>query len=323
MSGNNKPRLGRGLNALLNNRPAPKPAAHHHDAGTMTVDEVLASASPDSTAPLATILPGVRVQEIALDLIDPSPDQPRGAMDASALRDLANSIQTHGVLQPVLLKPVGSRYQLLAGHRRTQAAKIAGRDTIPALVRTDSTSESQIEWALIENIQRQDLNAIERAKAYRVYVDRFEFTHQQAAQRLGEDRATISNYLRMLDLQSETQQLVAGGLLSAGHAKVLAGIEDAAWQVKLANLAATDGLSVRKLDQLAQTGLPDSGTVIAGEAGGKKVKSPHIIEMEQELSRKLGTKLRITPARRKGAGKIIIQYFSLDDFDRIAEKLSG
>ena len=319
MAGNNKPRLGRGLGALIQSRPSAKPIYQTGRTDVMTVDEILTPASPN--APLATILPGIRVQEIALDLIDPSPVQPRSSMDSTALQELAESIRSHGILQPVLLKPIGERYQLLAGHRRTEAAKIATLKTVPALVRTDSTDESQVEWALIENIQRQDLNPIERARAYRNYIDRFHFTHQQASQRLGEDRTTISNYLRLLDLHVDVQHLVAGGKLSAGHAKVLAGISDPEWQVRLANLAIQDELSVRKLEVMSRQP-PADATVAAVDAGGKKVKSPHIIEMEQDLSRKLGTKLRIAPARRKGTGKIIIQYFTLDDFDRIAEKLS-
>ena len=192
-------------------------------------------------------------------------------MDSTALQELAESIRSHGILQPVLLKPIGERYQLLAGHRRTEAAKIATLKTIPALVRTDSTDESQVEWALIENIQRQDLNPIERARAYRNYIDRFHFTHQQASQRLGEDRTTISNYLRLLDLHVDVQHLVAGGKLSAGHAKVLAGISDPEWQVRLANLAIQDELSVRKLEVMSRQP-PADATVAAADAGGKKVK---------------------------------------------------
>ncbi len=322
MSGKNKPRLGRGLNALINSRPAGAIRKKSTDNSIATVDEILSSDNTIS-APLATILPGVRVQEIEIELVDASPDQPRESMNQVALQELANSIKAHGILQPVLLKPMGERYQLLAGHRRTEAARLAGLATIPALVRTDSTNESQIEWALIENIQRQDLNAIERAKAYRIYVDRFHFTHQQAAQRLGEDRTTISNYMRLLDLQPSVQDFVAGGQLSAGHAKVLAGVEDSTRQMQLAEWTVRDGLSVRKLEELCRQAEINPVTTVTIDSGGRKVKSPHIVEMEQELSRKLGTKLRITPSRRKGTGKIVIQYFSLDDFDRIAEKLSG
>jgi ParB family chromosome partitioning protein len=183
----------------------------------------------------------------------------------------------------------------------------------------------QAEWALIENIQREDLNPIERAKAYRNYVDMFNFTHAQAAERLGEDRATISNFLRLLDLNAGVQDLVARGLLSAGHAKVLAGVTEAARQDALANRAVAEGLSVRKLEELvsappAELTGKEQETAVAAHTRTLTAKSPHVVELEQELSRKLGTRLRIFPSKKKNTGKIVIQYYSLDEFDRIVEK---
>ena len=222
----------------------------------------------------------------------------------------------------------GGRYQLVAGHRRTQAAKLAGLTHVPALLRHDSTEAQQAEWALIENIQRQDLNPIERAKAYRSYIDTFKLTHYQAADRLGEDRATISNFLRMLDLNAGIQDLIARGLLSAGHAKVLAGISDKSRQDALANRAVAEGLSVRKLEEAAAVSPGDlSGRTtvprrFSGHTRTLTAKSPHVVELEQELSRKLGTRLRIFPSKKKNTGKIVIQYFSLDEFDRIVEKFN-
>jgi ParB family chromosome partitioning protein len=264
-------------------------------------------------------------------LIDPNPHQPRAAMDPVALRELAASIKASGLLQPIILRPSeGGRYQLVAGHRRTEAAKLAGFQVVQAIVRDDSTDERQAEWALVENIQRQDLNAIERAKAYRRYVDTFLLTHAQAAERLGEDRTTISNFLRLLDLNPGVQDLVSRGILSAGHAKVLAGVTDPAMQDALANRAVTEGLSVRKLEEAvnappavisAGEGGPEM-TEVAGHTRTLAAKSPHVIELEQDLSRKLGTKLRIFPSKKKNTGKIMIQYFSLDEFDRIVERFN-
>ena len=221
---------------------------------------------------------------------------------------------------------INGRYQLVAGHRRTQAAKLAGLTHIPALLRHDSTEAQQAEWALIENIQRQDLNPIERSKAYRSYVDTFKVTHAQAAERLGEDRATISNFLRLLDLNAGIQDLIARGLLSAGHAKVLAGISDKDRQDALANRAVADGLSVRKLEELAAApdlNAADKSTAVSAHTRTLTAKSPHVVELEQELSRKLGTKLRIFPSKKKNTGKIVIQYYSLDEFDRIVEKFQS
>jgi ParB family chromosome partitioning protein len=251
-------------------------------------------------------------------------------MEPAALQELANSIKHSGVLQPIMVRPSSqpgqpARYQLIAGHRRTEAAKLAGLTTIPAIVRKDTTDERQAEWALVENIQREDLNAIERAKAYRAYVDTFSLTQSQAAERLGEDRTTITNFLRLLDLNSGVQDLIARGILSAGHAKVLAGITDRAKQDAFANRAVTEGLSVRKLEEAVSApaeAAETTTTTVSPHTRTLVAKSAHVVELEQDLSRKLGTKLRIFPSKKKNTGKIIIQYFSLDEFDRIVEKFN-
>jgi ParB family chromosome partitioning protein len=305
MSVKDRPRLGRGLKAIIST--------------PVTVAPVEAPFEP---APL----PGERLAEIDLALIDANPHQPRASMDATALKELAASIKVSGILQPVILRPVeGGRYQLVAGHRRTEAARLAGLTTIPALLKAGSTDEQQAEWALIENIQRQDLNPIERAKAYRSYVSTFHLTHAHAADRLGEDRATISNFLRLLDLNPGVQDLIARGLLSAGHAKVLAGITDPARQDALANRTIAEGLSVRKLEEAiaappVEVNAEQTQTAVSAHQRTLTAKSPHVVELEQDLSRKLGTKLRIFPSKRKNTGKIVIQYYSLDEFDRIVEK---
>jgi len=301
-------RLGRGLNALIANRA--KQTNHENNPNTT-------NGSNESHNPQN--LPHsddkhVRIYEISVAQIDDNPSQPRQNMDSSALAELANSIRTHGILQPVLLKQVGQRYQLVAGHRRTAAAKIAGFQTIPAIIRADTTPEQQIEWALIENIQREDLNPIERAKAYRAYIERFSITHSQAAERLGEDRTTITNFLRLLDLPTDIQDMVTAGAISTGHAKVLAGIDDVQRQSALAALTAQQGLSVRRLEALAR----ESGAAAPGRTVKTgTVRTPNVLDMEQRISRQLGTKLRIIPSRKKGAGKVIIQYFSVDEFERI------
>lgn len=302
----NRPRLGRGLKSLI-----------AQPVGVTSPQVDAAVAAPQ--------LEGDRLAEIDLALIDANPHQPRAAMDPGALKELAASIKSSGILQPVILRPVNGRYQLVAGHRRTEAARLAGLVKIPALLRHESTEAQQAEWALIENIQRQDLNPIERAKAYRSYIDTFHFTHAQAAERLGEDRVTISNFLRLLDLNKGVQDLIARGLLSAGHAKVLAGIDDPARQDALANRAVGEGLSVRKLEEViaappAPIDATAATTTVAGHTRTLTAKSPHVVELEQELSRKLGTRLRIFPSKKKNTGKIVIQYFSLDEFDRIVEK---
>ena len=300
-------RLGRGLNALITQRAKP-PVSDDH---TNTTHGSVQADNPQHSSHLADQY--IRISEISIDQIDDNPAQPRKNMDRAALSELAQSIRTHGILQPVLLKQVGQRYQLVAGHRRTAAAKLAGLLTVPAIIRTDATPEQQIEWALIENIQRQDLNAIERAKAYSAYIERFSMTHSQAAERLGEDRTTITNFLRLLELPGDIQELLISGALSTGHAKVLAGIDNADRQTALATLTAQQGLSVRRLEALAR----ESGAATPRVTKPGSVRTPNVLDMEQRISRQLGTKLRIIPSRKKGAGKVVIQYFSVDDFDRI------
>lgn len=300
-------RLGRGLNALITQRAKQTTSENQIN----TTHGSARSDNPQDSSGASD--QHIRIYEISIDQIDDNPAQPRQNMDSAALSELAQSIRTHGILQPVLLKQVGQRYQLVAGHRRTAAAKLAGLLTISAIIRADTTPEQQIEWALIENIQRQDLNAIERAKAYSAYIQRFSMTHSQAAERLGEDRTTITNFLRLLDLPGDIQDLLISGALSTGHAKVLAGIDDAERQTALAALAAQQGLSVRRLEALAR----ESGAAAPRVAKPGSVRTPNVLDMEQRISRQLGTKLRIIPSRKKGAGKVVIQYFSVDDFDRI------
>ena len=312
MSANPRSRLGRGLSSLI----PTDVVAGRRDVEGEEQDAGTAHIGPNQMPPR------IDVREIPIEHIDENPDQPRDTIDAAALKELADSIRIHGVLQPVLLKPNDGRYRLVSGHRRLRAARLAGMAAIPAIVRTDSTMENQVEWALIENIQRRDLNPIERARAYRNYIERFHLTHAQAAERLGEERATVSNFLRLTELCTYVQQSLSSGALSAGHAKVLAGVEDPARQERLARRAVESGASVRQLEEMARASLPPAGGAAAGVAPGRVLKSAHIVETEQELSRKLGVKLRIFPARRKGRGRIVIQYLSLDDFDRIVEKFS-
>ena len=274
MSANPRSRLGRGLSSLIPTAMVPERQdmeAKGQDAGTAHV-------GPSQTPPR------IDVREITIEHIDETPDQPRDTIDPTALKELADSIRIHGVLQPVLLKPNDGRYTLVSGHRRLRAAKLAGMAVIPAIVRTDSTVENQVEWALIENIQRKDLNPMERARAYRNYIDRFHLTHAQAAERLGEERATVSNFLRLLELCTYVQHSLSSGALSAGHAKVLAGVEDPARQERLARRAVESGASVRQLEEMARANLPPAGGAAAVAAPGHVLKSAHIVETEQELS---------------------------------------
>ncbi len=333
MAVKDRPRLGRGLKSLISSPvvidASSSPAGHNGDGRA-----VIGSISEGGVAIVDEGAANERLIQLSLDLIDANPHQPREKMDPLQLQELAASIKASGILQPIIVRPeAGGRFQLVAGHRRTEAARQAGLTTIPAIVRVDSTDELQAEWALIENIHREDLNAIERARAFRSFIDTFNLTHAKAAERLGLDRATVSNFLRLLELNPGVQDLVSRGILSAGHAKVLAGVTDSSLQDRLANQVVTESLSVRKLEELIATpdqmggtkGSLDGQQTTTDVAGHKRTlvaKSPHILDLEQELSRKLGTKLRIFPSKKKNTGKIVIQYFSLDEFDRIVEKFN-
>jgi ParB family chromosome partitioning protein len=298
MAFQNKPRLGKGLKGMI--------GAH-----------LTHPVAPPAAA-------SVHVPLIALNLVDNNPHQPRQAIEPGALHELVASIKANGVLQPVLVRPVGERYQLVAGHRRVEAARQAGLTHIPAVVRDAVTDQQQAQWALVENNQRENLNPIERGKAYKIIMESFGLTQTALSAALGEDRVSLTNYLRLLELPSGVQDLVARGLLSLGHAKILVGVDNRQQQDKLANLVIAEGWPVRKLEeylQSAETEVTPSG---AGGAIGlvkKTVKSPHVIDLEEQLRQRLGTKVTIKPSRNKTSGTIVITYASLDDFDRIVESV--
>jgi ParB family chromosome partitioning protein len=256
------------------------------------------------------------LREISLDSISPNPFQVRSAWDQKELADLAESIRANGVLQPIIVRRTGPGYQLIAGERRFRAAQLASLTTIPAMVRTAS-DEQMLEWALVENIHRTNLNPIERATAYQGYLSTFSLTQSEAAARLGEDRSVIANYLRLLDLPEEIKQLLAEGQLTMGHARAILALPTDELRRKLANRAMAGRLSVREVERLVRRYL--TGT---DEARVKVQPKPaHILDLERKLSSELGTKVSIETRRGGQRGKIIIEFYSLDEFDRMTERL--
>ena len=304
------PRLGRGLSSLISSStpPAQAPATQQPQG---TYEPTAAHSSANG--------------EIAVDQISPNPFQPRRRFDEESLANLAASITQQGILQPLVIARAAADaerpYTLVAGERRLRAAQLAGLDTVPCVLRTPSRQQV-LEWALVENIQRTDLNPMERAEAYREYIDRFELTQAEAAERLGQPRTTVTNHLRVLDLADEVQSLIRDGRLAFGHAKVLAAlIGNPEPQMQLARQVVKDGLSVRQLEVLVAAAQSGQKHVPAPAGKAAPQQSPYLRELEEQLTRTIGTRVRIRGGRAKNAGKIVIDYYNLDDFDRITSAL--
>jgi ParB family chromosome partitioning protein len=236
--------------------------------------------------------------------------------DQQELADLAESIRANGVVQPIIVRPARAGFELIAGERRLRAAQLASLTTIPAIVR-EASDEQMLELSLIENIHRANLNPIERANAYQNYLNTFSLTQAEAAERLGENRSVIANYLRLLDLPDEVKQMLAEGQLTMGHARAMLSLPTDELRRKLANRAMTGRLSVREVERLVRKYLVGTGQAKTTA----RSKPAHILELESELSRQLGTRVAIETRKNGQRGKIIIEFYSLDEFDRITERI--
>ncbi len=298
--------LGRGLESLI--RPI------------TTVREAYANRRMSDDTTGDNIPPDKELQnslkEISIDAITPNPYQARTVWDQQELEDLAESIKANGVIQPIIVRPADAGYELIAGERRFRAAKLASLTTIPALVR-QATDQQLLELALIENIHRADLNPLERAKAYQSYLSTFSLTQAEAAQRLGEDRSVIANYIRLLDLPNEIKQMLAQRQLTMGHARAILALPTDGLRRKLANRAMAGRLSVREVERLVRKYLTGTERVKTTA----KAKTAHILDLESKLCTQLGTKVNIETRKNGHRGKIIIEFHSLDEFDRIAEMI--
>ncbi|MFQ6048785.1 MAG: ParB/RepB/Spo0J family partition protein [Phycisphaerae bacterium] len=250
-------------------------------------------------------------RSIAVSAIAPNPFQPRNRPEQGQLAELAESIRRNGLLQPVVVRQRGASFELVIGHRRWQAAQQAGLAEIPAVVR-QASDEQMIELALIENIHREDLNPIDRANAYWQYKQRFGLTAEQIAERVGEDRSTVANYLRLLELPEHVKSLLADGSLGMGQARALLGLAEPSQQIGWATRIIRQGLSVRQVERLVQQHK-------AGRA--EKKKRPLIREIEDRFAAALGTPVQILEGRKRNSGRIVIHYRSLEDFDRIVQRL--
>jgi ParB family chromosome partitioning protein len=292
-------RLGRGLNSLIS-ISAEIPA--EEEARLATV-EAVGSPTPRGDSTL----------EIPIDKITANPSQPRRSFDDTLLNQLAESLKTSGLIQPIILRSVAGGYELIAGERRLRAARLAGFTTIPAVVR-DVDHLTQAQMALVENIQREDLNPLDRANAYRSLLEQLGLTQSELAGRLGEERSTIANHVRLLDLPEPVRQMIRTGSLSLGHAKLLAGVADVLEQQRLAQLIVSQELSVRNLERLIQQ--PQSSPPAT-----RALPSAYITELEKTLSRQLGMRTQVSRGGKKGKGRLVIHYASLDQFDQLLARL--
>lgn len=249
------------------------------------------------------------VSMIAITELDRNPDQPRREFDEEALQTLADSMKEAGVLQPLLVVEKNGRYQIVAGERRFRAARIAGLEAVPCIIR-DFTPQEQMEAALIENIQREDLNAMEEAAAIRQLMDACGYTQEKAAQRLGKSRPAVANLLRLLHLPKEVQAYVTGGKLSAGHARVLAGLEDAEMQIALAEKTVREALSVRALEKLAA-----QPRELPREKPAPRPLPLELQDMENKMREALGVRTVIKGNRKHG--KITLQYYNEEELERL------
>ncbi|MDA3900615.1 MAG: ParB/RepB/Spo0J family partition protein [Spirochaetes bacterium] len=290
-------RLGKGLGAIISTTPPPK--------STGEVEETIVHVKGDS------------IVEIPLDQITTNPDQPRTHFDDVEIENLAESIRSVGLIQPILLRKANDNkdgYTIIAGERRFRAAKSLELDTIRAIV-IKANEEENVTIALIENIQRQDLDPIEEAKAYRLLINRFNMKQNDVAKRVGKERATIANSIRLLSLPDIIINAISEGSISQGHAKVLLGVPGSQKEYYF-GLILSQNLSVRALESLIKS----NQDKLSGDSQSKKnPKDPHIKKMEDKLVSTLGTKVEIKHSAT-GKGRIEINYYSLDDFERILEK---
>ena len=304
--------LGRGLGALG--------LGKNVLAGTPKADTPV----PAEETPAAASAVPENPTEISVEVIAPNRFQPRREFDEAALEELRESIARHGILQPLSVRAVGDgKYELIAGERRLRAARLAGRATVPVVVRTASDAE-MAEMALIENIQREDLNPIEEARAYEQLLTKFRLSQEELARRVARSRSAIANSVRLLRLAEEVQAFIANGVLSMGQTRPLLALESKTLQREAAEYIQEHELSARGAEALVKRLLKDPN-VLKKAAQPAKIRTPNIFvrEAEERLTRSLGTKVRIQESREQGKGRLEISYFSADDLERLLALLTA
>ena len=299
--------LGRGIGALIptSENPAEAPIDVFFPAGGSTGENLVA-------------VPGARFGHLDLSSIRPNAKQPRSVFEPEAFAELVHSIKELGVLQPIVVRQITSepgKYELIMGERRLRASKEAGLTKIPAVIR-ETADENMLRDALLENLHRSDLNPLEEASAYQQLLEDFGITQDELANRIGRSRPKITNSIRLLKLPAEIQRKLAGGVLSAGHARALLAIEDSARQIELANKVINEGLSVRSLEEIVAIAKPDKGGKARVRPGGRQ---DMLKGLADQVGDHLSTKVKI--AIGKGKGTISIEFASLDDLKRILKEI--
>lgn len=279
--------LGRGLSALLGDQP---------------------KASSEQSA----------IAEVDIDLIEPNPEQPRTRFDETSLEELARSIRANGIVQPVVVRKKGSKYQIVAGERRWRAAQRAGLRKIPITLR-EIEDEKLLEIALIENIQRQELNPVEEARAYRKLIETIGFTQEDLSERVGKERSLIATSMRLLKLPGDILQLIEENKLSASHGRALLLTDDIAKQRQVARAIIDNGLSVREAERMIKRSSTKSQTVEKTDVS--TAKDANVRLAETKLMRALGTNVKIIPKGKDGSGKIELEYYNTNDLDRLFQRL--
>jgi ParB family chromosome partitioning protein len=345
----NRPRggLGRGLGALIPTAPpaaggtttteepppppppaVPDPTPAPQVAESTAPPQFTAPASPPASASVAEDIsgpgednsglapvPGARFAELPVTAIEPNAKQPRHVFDEEALEELKTSIQEVGFLQPIVVRDVGGgRYELVMGERRWRAAQAVGKETIPAIIR-DTRDDAMLRDALLENIHRANLNPLEEAAAYQQLLEEFGATHEELARRIGRSRPQISNTIRLLNLPAPVQRRVAAGVLSAGHARALLGLEDSDAQEQLALRIVAEGLSVRATEELVSLAIADGPVKKSAPTRRAKVHAPALNDLADRLSDRFDTRVKVDIGRNKG--KITIEFATVDDLERI------
>ena len=300
--------LGRGLGALIR-EPEPQIPPQ---VTPQQIDQPQATTS--GGAAVAPARDAGQTLHIDIDLIEPSPHQPRTTFREAALEELSRSILASGIIQPLLLRPIGNRYELIAGERRWRAAQLAGLTKVPAIVR-EVRDELALEMTLVENIQREDLNPIESARAFDRLITEFQMTPEMVAERTGKDRTTVANAIRLLKLESTIQEWIEEGKLTAGHGRALLSVAESPLRMRYAHRASRGGLTVRQIERLA------SRRSRARAAASVEQTDPNTRSAIDELQRSLGTKILLRPHTKTHPGQLIIEFYDEPHLMRLYDQL--